>query len=453
MDAIEFNKFKDRLFKAAKETGFADYEIYYAFGESFKVNVYKNEIDSYSVNITKGLGFRGLYKGCMGYAYTEILDDAAIDMLIENAKTNAIIIESDDKEKIYPGGSEYQDINCYNESLLDISASEKIELALKMEKMALEKDSRVKDIRYCTVSSFNSHANIINSQGLNLNHKTNGIYAALVPVIKDGDMSKTSFAYRTSRNFFDIVPSDIVKEAVDKALSSIGASTLKTDKYKIILNNEAALDLLKTYSVIFSADRAQKGMSLLKGKEGEIISSKILTIVDDPLLEGEMGSMPFDGEGVACYTKNIIEKGKLTTLLHNLKTASKDGVKTTGNASRPSYSSTIGVSPTNFYIKPNDSSLNELQKRLKNGILIMELEGLHSGANTISGDFSLAAKGFEINNGKIIRPIEQITIAGNFYKMLKDIEGIGKDLKFGLPSGEGCFGSPSLLIRELSVAS
>jgi PmbA protein len=453
MKTIEFREFKDKLFKAAKEEGFTDYELYYASRESFKVNVYKKEIDSYSVNVTKGLGFRGIYNGRMGYAYTEILDEEAINMLVKNAKTNATIIENDDVEVIYPGDSKYLDINCYNETLPSVDENDKINLALKMEEMALGKDKRVKDIRFCVVQSFEGNINIVNSKGLDLSHRANGVFAVLIPVIQDGDKTNTSVVYRASRDFKDIVASDLADEAVNKALAYIGAEMPETGKYKVILNNEAASDLLETYSIIFSADRVQKGMSLLKDKNGKIIASKALTIIDDPLLENGMTSTPFDGEGVACYTKDIVKEGQLITLLYNLKTALKDGVKTTGNASRPSYSSTVDISPSNFYIKPGEHSLEGLQEKMGNGLLITELQGLHSGANTISGDFSLAAKGFEIKNGKIIRPVEQITVAGNFYRVLEDIEEAGSDLKFGLPSGGGCFGSPSLLIRELSVAS
>ena len=76
---------------------------------------------------------------------------------------------------------------------------------------------------------------------------------------------------------------------------------------------------------------------------------------------------------------------------------------------------------------------------------------MHSGLNEVSGDFSLSAYGFEIVDGKIKRPIDQITIAGNFFKLLKDIEVIGDDLRFGFP-GSGYFGSPSVKIKELSIA-
>ena len=85
------------------------------------------------------------------------------------------------------------------------------------------------------------------------------------------------------------------------------------------------------------------------------------------------------------------------------------------------------------------------------GLLITEVSGLHAGANAISGDFSLSAKGFRVREGKRAEAVNQITVAGNFYQLLKDVTAVGSDLAFGMPSGSQ-FGSPTLLISSLSIA-
>jgi len=141
----------------------------------------------------------------------------------------------------------------------------------------------------------------------------------------------------------------------------------------------------------------------------------------------------------------------LTTLLHNLKTAHKQGVATTANASRPGYAASVGVAPTNFYFEPTDADFDEMLQKLGDGLLITELQGMHAGANPITGDFSLAAKGFTVKGGKLADPVNQITVAGNFYELLSGIEAVGGDLDFHAP-GASCFGSPSLLVGKLSVA-
>lgn len=444
--------FADKLFSRAKEEGFTEYEIYYVDGDSFKVTIYKGEIDQYSLNSHSGLSFRGLYNGKMGYSYTEVLDDYAVEMLIKDAKQNALAIEDEEVDIIYGGQDNYADIKGYNEKLAVVGADEKIKLALQLEKDTLGQSEKVKSLEDCMVVTGQGESRIINSKGLDLQYKSNTIYAITAPVVEENGKVNTAFAFKATNDFTEIDTKAIAKEAVDDALAYMGAESVATGKYKVIIRNDVMADMLATFSGVFSAYNVQKGMSLLKGKVGTDIASKAVTIIDDPLLEKGLASSPFDAEGVACYTKTVVEEGRLNTLLYNLKTALKDGVKSTGNASKGSYSPPVGVSPSNFYIKPEKKSLHELMISLEDGILITEVQGLHSGANGVSGDFSLAAKGFEIKNGKKIKPVEQITIAGNFYSLLKDVLEAGGDLKFGMPSGGGCFGSPSLIVKELAVS-
>ena len=445
------DEFKNKLFAKAYEEGFEDYEIYYVDGESFKVTIYEGEIDQYSVNSHKGLSFRGLYKGKMGYSYTEILDDYALEILIKNAKENAMAIEDEDVDVIYGGKDAYANLKGYNEELSKVGTEEKIKLALKLEKDTIAQSDKVKAIDDCIVASGEGEKGIINSKGLNLKYKSNIIYAIVSPVVEDKGKVNTAFAFKATNSIKEIDTKSLAKESVEDALSYMGSESIPSGKYGVIIRNDVMGDILSTFSGIFSAYNVQKGLSLLKSKVGTDIAAKIVTIIDDPLMEKGLCSAPFDDEGVACYTKTIIEEGKLKTLLYNLKTAKKDGVKSTGNASKASYASPIDISPSNFFIKPGVKSKEELIKTLGQGIFITEVQGLHSGTNSVSGDFSLSAKGFEIKDGEKIRPLEQITIAGNFYNMLLDIVEVGADLKFGIPSG-GCYGSPSLIVKELSVA-
>ena len=170
--------------------------------------------------------------------------------------------------------------------------------------------------------------------------------------------------------------------------------------------------------------------------------------MDDPLLPGGFGSQRFDGEGSASRTKAVIDGGVLTTLLHSRKTARKQGVETTGNASRPSVTAPIRVAPTNFFFKPGEKDLAALMADVGSGLVITDLAGLHSGANPTSGDFSLLSKGYTIENGQRGHAVEQITVAGNFYEVLKNIVAVGSDLDF---SGSS-IGSPSVDVGTLKVS-
>ena len=445
---MELELFVDSLFKKASEAGFSEYEVYYVDRESLGISVYKEEVEKYNLNNSSGLSFRGKLGDRIGYSYTEILDEDAIDMLVKKAKENVSAIENNDIQFIYEGDKEYKEISTYYEALENLAPDKLINIAINMEKEAKKYCDKVESFSGCAISYSSGKYGIINSKGLNLKNKSNLLTAYVVPIVKDGENMYDGCAYVVAKSLDEIDPAKIAKMGVDEALSKIGATSIPAGNYKVIINNEAMVSLLSTFAGIFSGDAVQKGLSLLKGKEGEIIASDIVNLVDDPHLKDGLASVAFDDEGVATVKTYLIQDGKLNTLLHNLKTANKAGVKSTGNGFKASYASPISVSPTNFYIEPGVNSLEEMTKKIDKGLIITDLAGLHSGANSITGDFSLAAKGFYIENGVKTHPVEQITVAGNFFTLLTDIEEVGNDLKFPMSS----VGSPSIMIKELSIA-
>ena len=445
---MELDLFVKSLFKKAKEAGFSEYEVYYVDRESLSISVYKSEVEKYNVNNSAGLSFRGKLGDKIGYSYTEILDEDAIEMLVKKAKENVLAIENNDVQFIYDGDKEYKNINTYYKALENISADKLIKIALDMESEAKKYCDKVESFSGCAVSYSSGKYGIINSKGLNLHNKSNILTSYVVPIVKDGDNMYDGFGYVVAKSLDEVNPYEIAKMGVDEALSKIGGKSIPSGNYKVIINNDAMVSLISRFSGVFSGDAVQKGLSLLKGKEGEVIAADIVNLVDNPHLENGLASVGFDDEGVATTKTYLIKDGKLESLLHNLKTSNKAGVKSTGNGFKSSYASPISVSPTNFYIEPGTNSLEEIIKKINKGLIITDFAGLHSGANSITGDFSLAAKGFYIENGTKTKPVEQITVAGNFFALLKDVEEIGNDLKFPMSS----VGSPSILIKELSIA-
>ena len=445
---MELNIFINKLFQEAKNNGFNEYEVYYVDRESLSINAYNEEVEKYNLTTSYGLSFRGKINDKIGYSYTEILDDDAINMLVKNAKESALVIENEDIQFIYEGDKEYAEVNTYYKALENLPADKLIDLALSMEKEAKTLDNRVTSFGGCGIGYSKARYGIINSKGLNLENKSNLLSAYVVPIIKNGEDMHDGMGYVTANSIEDVDPKKLAQDGINEAISRIGGKSVSSGKYKAVINNEAMVSILSTFAGVFSGDAVQKGLSLLKGKEGEIIASKQVKLLDDPHLENGLASVPFDDEGVATKKKDIIHEGKLMTLLHNLKTANKGNTKSTGNGFKNSYASPVGVSPTNLYIQKGEKSFEELLKDVGEGLLITEFAGLHSGANSITGDFSLAAKGFYIKDGKKDYPVEQITVAGNFFDLLKNIEVVGSDLKFPMSS----IGSPSVKITELSIA-
>ncbi|MGL5176004.1 MAG: TldD/PmbA family protein [Cetobacterium sp.] len=446
---METKLFIDKVFETAENLKLEEFEIYFTSSESETIKVFKGEVDTYSNSQNMGISFRTKIDGKMGYSYTESLEEEDILPLIERAISNGKIIENLDVIETYGEKKEYEKIDSFSSSLEDISVEEKIEFLLKAEKTALEMDNRIKSVNYCMMGSGKGENIIKNSKGLDLYHKGNSIYTYLAVVAQDGDSIKNDAAYIVAKNFSDMDPIKLATEAVTKALNKLNSVSIESKEYDIIIENDTFADLLGSMSGIFSAEAVQKGVSKFKGKLNEVVANPLVTIIDNPHLKDGYGSAPFDAEGVPTKPKNLIENGILKTYIHNLKTSKKDGVETTGNAAKGGYKGTMGISTFNLYLNKGENSFETLLNKIQNGILITGFSGLHSGLNSISGDFSLATEGFLIENGAITKPLNQITAAGNFFELLKNIEFIGSDLKFNL-SGVG---SPSVLIKNISISS
>ena len=253
-------------------------------------------------------------------------------------------------------------------------------------------------------------------------------------------------AFRCGKEVFDL--EGCAKDAARDAARKFGASTIPSGKYPVVLEKHAASALLRGFFSLFSGESAQKGLSLLAGKEGEVIAAPCVSIVDDPLLEAN--PRPFDDEGVPSVCTEVVKDGVLKTLLHNLKTAAKAGCASTSNGGRGSAASPVGVAPSNFMIVPSETSYESLLEHMGEGLIIRDVSGLHAGLDPISGDFSLLAGGWLQKDGKL-QPVEQITVAGNFFTLLKEVEEVGADLWLGIPQGS-VVASPSLRIRGLMVS-
>lgn len=441
----------EKMFAYAKEQGFQEMEIYFSSANKLSTSVFEGEVDKFSQSATIGYSFRGIIEGKLGYAYSSILDDEAVKMLVDEAKDNASVIDSDEKVFIFDEKVDYPKVDNFNPSLEEVSIDAKLKVIKDAERIAKSIDDRIRSVSFNGYENSSFVRGIVNSHGVSLEDKGNYCVLYLGVVAEhDGDI-RTGLGYRIGNEFDVLDPQAIAEEAVKEATDLLGAKVLKTGEYPVVFRNDAFADLFDAFSGVFSAENVQKNVSQLKDKLNETIASSCISVVDDPHMENQMSSSSFDAEGVPTKYKEVIKDGVLQTYLHNLKTAHKDGVKSTGNASKGSYKSTIGISPTNFYIKPSELSFDNMIKDIENGVFIISLEGLHAGLSAVSGEFSLQCSGFRIENGKVTTPVKNITVAGNFFDMIKDIEAVDSNLKFSIMGGANT-GSPNVFARSLSIA-
>lgn len=444
---MEKNIFIDKLFEKASLKGIDEFEIYFLSNLNTSIKIYQGKIENFSNNQNQGISFRGMVDGKMGYSYSESMEDEDIDFLINEVIENASCIESLDKQFIYGEKANYTDTITYSSAIENIDTDLVKDFLIKMEEYALSIDERVKKVNFCSFAMGSGEKIIKNSKGLELHSKENICYTYISVIAEENGVVKTGSHFQLGRDFSKFDYKELSEVAVKRALNKFGTISLTEVSKTCVIENLAFSSLLGAMSNIFSAEAVQKNISKLKGKLNEAVASSIVTLVDDPFLKDGLANSSFDDEGVPTLYKEIIQDGILKTYLYNLKTAYKDGVSSTGNGVKGSYKGTVGISSFNLYIKPSDKSFDKMIENIKEGIFITDFAGLHSGLNTISGDFSLAGEGFYIKDGKIDRPLNQITISGNFFELLKNIKDIANDIKFSFSS----VGSPSIVVEGLKV--
>jgi PmbA protein len=442
---MELNRFLDTLFAGAKQAGLEAAEAYIAEDESFRAMATDGEITQYSSNLTKGLSFRVKAKGKIGYASTEAFDKDAVGWLLKSAVDSAVLCEDASEQFIYDGREKNPELKLEDEVG---DPAGKLQFVLDVEKTAKDYDGRIGKVGYNTIITSRESVRIVNTYGMDKRFTATYAIAYLMPLAKDGESTASGVAVQIGRGFKALDAKKLGAKAAADAIAMLHASPVPSGQYRVVIQNRAMADLLGVFSDAFSAENVHKDLSVLKGKLGTKVAAECVTLMDDSLLPQGIASRPFDAEGVPSGSHALIENGVLKTFLHNLKTANKDGVRSTGNASKAGYSAPIRIAPTNFYLKAGDTAYEQMLSDMGDGLVITEVTGLHAGADAVSGDFSLLSKGFLVKDGKPVRPVEQITIAGNFYEMLKSVRTVGSDLAFP----EGAVGSPSMDVGKLSVA-
>lgn len=443
--------FIDLLLKKAEEEGFVEAEVYFESDASTSVQALEGKIIQFESSDASGLSFRGLFEGQMGYSYTEDISEEMIPFLLSQAKDNCRVLEVKEKVTVYEGDKEYPEFNGFNEDLLKIGYDEMAKTALELEKKTLAYDSRIESVDDCYVVYSSGELLIVNSKGMVCESKDNELAVYVGCRAKDGEDVQTAGKSWSFTSFSDLDIDDCAKTVGKKVIDKLGAHSVPSVKSPIILDRYAARSLLAAFAGSFSADAMQKGLSRLAGRIGEKIANENITLIDEGMIGNSPHCIPFDSEGVSAKRTVLIDKGVFVSALHNRKTALVEGISSTGNGFRGGAKGSLGISPTNFHFEKGPLTQDELLAKMKDGFYITALHGLHAGVNSISGDFSLMTEGFLVKDGKITEPVNQITIADNFFDVLLKVEDLADDVDY-FASDSSHIQSPSILIPDVSVA-
>lgn len=390
-----------------------------------------------------GFSVRLMKGGVPCFSYGAIPNKESLRRAIDDALLTVSFLEQDPYYRFTEGGLEYPNVPVFSQE--SIVRSLKMDLLATMSEAATAQPhiARAERVSY---RSNDYEVTIVNSLGLELYYHTAFCSASALVVAEDGNETETGSHYMLEHSFDALSPENIAVIAAKKAVRRLHAEVVDGGEFPVIFDPETVIDMISILLPSFLGDCLYKGKSRLQGKEGEIIASPALTLIDDPLLLRGIAVTPFDDEGMPSYRKALIREGKIESFLHNHVSAAHCHTESTGNGYCNSHKSLPSTSASNFYVLPGRCSPEDLCRGITHGLLVHDLMGLHM-ADSITGDFSLGISGEQIEHGEIGKSFRGVMMAGNIFDLLTDIEEIGSDFEFF-----GNHGAPSVKIKSMKIS-
>lgn len=433
----ELTHLMDHVLELAKKEGATDAMVAVNNDRGFSVDVRMGAVETVAFSEDKGVGltvYIGQRKG--GASSTDTSPEALLAMVKAACDIARVSAEDPcfglaDKELM---STQYPNLDLYHP--WDVDPQKAIELALECESHALSLDKRITNSDGVNVSSYESHHGFANTNGgSGFIHSTrHGLSCSVIAA--DGDKMQRDYDYTTVRNAKDLVePRLIAQNAVERALSRLGAKQIKTQSTPVIFSSRISSGLFSSFISAISGSNLYRKNTFLLDSIGQQVFPEFIRIYEQPHLLGALGSSAFDSEGVPTRPNLIVEHGKVMQYVLGSYSARRLGLKTTANSD--------GVH--NLTIDPNAGDLNELLKKMNTGLLVTELMG--QGVNGVTGDYSRGASGYWVENGVIQFPVDEVTIAGNLKDMFKSIVAVGSDINPNISTRCG-----SILIEKMMVA-
>ena len=436
------------LLAAAKRSGATEADVVIADGENLSVQVRLGAVDRLTKAREKRLGLRVFVGKRSACTSTSDFSAGSLQQLVAQTCALAKAVVEDPVSGLAAAdqmAKEQPDLDLYDDTKLD--TDRQIELAKRAEAAAMSEDERITNSEGADFDSSSGRIVLGNSHGFIGEYRSSSFSLAVSPIATDpqtGAMQRDGW-YAVQRKFSKLEePEAVGIEAARRTVRRLGARKVGTKRVPIVFDQEMAGSLLGNLCSALSGYSLYKGASFLTGQLGKPLAPDYITVYDDGRMVGGLGSRPFDGDGLPTRKNTIVENGVLKSYLLDIYSGKKLGLPSTGNASR-SVGESPSVGPTNFYLVPGTKTVQDIIGTVKDGLYVTELIGF--GINMVTGDYSRGAGGFWIENGELVYPVEEITIAGNLQQMFKDIEIVGSDLVF-----RGRITSPTLKIAEMMVA-
>ncbi len=406
-------------------------EAYVRRNLSTDVRVYQGEVENFTSAQTQGIGIRVIHDGRTGFAYAGTLESA--EEVLAEARDNVAFGTPDEWAGLAePDGVAVQPIVLWDDALAQLPTARKIELAKELEQLAAAADRRVR-VDESDYSDAFSETAVATSTGIRVAGRDNGCYLSVSTLADDGDETQTGYGYTVSRDPAQLDLSKASADAVERATRLLGAVKPASRKLTVVLDQMVTAQFLSIIGGTLNGESVLKGRSLFANRVGELVAAPFFTFVDDPTNPLAYSATDVDGEGLAARRNVLIADGVLQGFVHSSYSARRSGTRSTGNGVRGGFRGTPGCGCIAIQVAPGERSQAELISSIDEGVLIQSVQGLHSGVNSVSGDFSTGASGLMIRGGALAEPVREFTIASTLQRMLLDLSELGNDLEY-LPS-------------------
>lgn len=428
------------------------------------INYVHDAFELASSGFVSGVGLRALVDGAWGFSSTSSLEESGIEALAKSAVDAGRAASKQVKEKVKVAACKpsKEEIEVpIKKDLASIDIEEKMEVAAGLVKACREYSGKVASASAIYMDESGEKV-VATSEGTNVRIKLSRVYFSVKAVAKEGGKLTSIFESDGFLSGFEAIDKldlrSYARKASERAVRLLEAKPSPKGRFKAVLDPKIAGTFIhEAVGHACEADHVINGQSILRNKLGEQIASELVTIYDDPTLEGGWGSAKYDDEGVPAGRRFLIKEGVLEGYIVNREAAKKLNMELNGGARAESYAHKPIVRMSNTYLSPGDFSLEELLEAIKDGVYARGTRG--GQVDPARGVFQFSAEeAFLVKNGRIVEPLLDVSLAGSTLETLKKIFAVGRELQHHpgfcgkgrqfIPVGDG---SPHVAVEEVIV--
>lgn len=439
MDLDTLKQIADDVLKLAKTAGASSAETEVSYGTGQNVSVRLGEVENIEYNRDKGVSVTVYFQDQKGHASSSDLSPQALKDTVEAACNIAKYTAKDPFCGLADASlmaTEVADLSLSHPWA--ITVDDAIAIAKTCEAAARDVDTkRITNSEGANVYSNSGVFTYANTHGFNNGYPSTRHSISCSVIAEEGEAMQRDYWYTNARAAEDLEQATAVgKRAGERTVRRLGCKPIKTGQYPVLFEAPLAGSLISSLISAISGGSLYRKSSFLLDSLGKSVGAPLLNIEELPHIIKGSASSAFDSEGVATKARQLVKDGILLGYVLSSYSARKLGMQTTGNAG----------GTHNLIVQSTHQNFDDLLKLMGTGLLVTEVLG--HGLNMVTGDYSRGAAGFWVENGIIVHPVEEITIASNMRDMLQQIIGIGADV---IPNSSKLTGS--ILIERMTVAA